>query len=92
MQIFLSCTGFDAVSERHTSLGRSDIEVDTDANHWVFELKFQRLGKEVDPLLEDALTQMKKHDYGAHARKPLLRVAAVFSEEKKAFVAWKVVL
>lgn len=60
MQIFLSCTGFDAVSERHTSLGRSDIEVDTDANHWVFELKFQRLGKEVDPLLEDALTQMKE--------------------------------
>ncbi len=92
LQIFLSCTGFDVVSERHTSLGRSDIEVDTDANHWAFELKFQRLGKELDSLLQEALTQMKEHDYGAHSRRPLLRLAALFSEEKKAFIAWKALL
>ena len=89
LQIFFSCTGFDVISERHNSLGRSDIEVDTDSIHWVFELKFQRLGKDPSALLEDALTQIKKKDYGAHTEKRLLKVACVFSEEKKAFVAWQ---
>ncbi len=88
-QIFLSCTGFDVISERHSSLGRSDIEVDTDAIHWVFELKFQRLGKDASALLADALTQIKEKDYGAHTEKRLLKVACVFSAEKKAFVAWQ---
>ncbi len=91
-QIFLSCTGFDVISERHSSLGRSDLEVDTDLIHWVFELKFQKLGKDAGVLLANALAQIKERDYGAHAKKRLIKVASVFSEEKRAFVTWKAIL
>lgn len=91
-QIFLSCTGFDVISERHSSLGRSDLEVATDSILWVFELKFQRLGKDASVLLEDALAQIKNRDYGSHAKKRQIKVACAYSEEKRAFVAWKAAL
>ncbi len=91
-QIFLSCTGFDVISERHGSLGRSDLKVATDSIHWVFELKFQRPGKDASALLKEALKQIKDNNYGAHTNNRLLRVAAIFSEEKKAFIAWEAVL
>ncbi len=88
LQIFLAGAGFSVTAENHGALGRSDLEADAERCHWVFELKFQRKGADASTLLAQAIDQMKTHHYGAASRKPLVRAAAVFSEEKRTFVAW----
>ena len=87
--ITLTCVGFEVISERHNALGRSDLEWDTNDHHWVIELKFQRRGQDANALLADAVRQIRDKNYGASSSKPLIRAAAVFSEEKRAFVGWR---
>ncbi len=87
--ITLTCVGFEVNSERHNALGRSDLEWDTNDHHWVIELKFQRRGQDANALLADAVRQIRDKNYGASSSKPLIRAAAVFSEEKRAFVGWQ---
>ena len=87
--IILTCIGFEVIPERHSALGRSDLEWDTDDAHWVVELKFQRKGDNADTLLAEAVRQIRDRNYGASSSKPLIRTAAVFSEEKRAFVCWQ---
>ena len=87
--IILTCIGFEVIPERHSALGRSDLEWDTDDAHWVVELKFQRKGDNADALLTEAVQQIRDRNYGASSSKPLIRAAAVFSEEKRAFVCWQ---
>lgn len=76
-------------SERHNALGRSDLEWDTPHFHWVIELKFQRKGQDAEALLKEASQQIRNRRYGETASKPLVRAAAVFSEEKRTFAAWQ---
>lgn len=87
--ITLTCVGFEVISERHNALGRSDLEWDTNDHHWIIELKFQRRGQDANALLADAVRQIRDKNYGASSSKPLIRAAAVFSEEKRAFVGWQ---
>ena len=87
--ITLTCVGFEVISERHNALGRSDLEWDTNDHHWVIELKLQRRGQDANALLADAVRQIRDKNYGASSSKPLIRAAAVFSEEKRAFVGWQ---
>ena len=87
--ITLTCVGFEVISERHNALGRSDLEWDTNDHHWVIELKFQRRGQDANALMADAVRQIRDKNYGASSSKPLIRAAAVFSEEKRAFVGWQ---
>ncbi len=89
LQIFLAGLGFSVVPERHNALGRSDLEIDAPKIHWVLELKYQRKGESVDALLTEAVAQIREKQYGATSAKPLIRVAAVFSEEKRMFVRWQ---
>ena len=76
-------------SETGGALGRSDLEVDAENVHWVIELKFQRKGQDAKALLNKAVKQISDRNYGASSSKSLVRAAAVFSEEKRAFVAWQ---
>ena len=87
--IILTCVGFEVIPERHNALGRSDLEWDTNDAHWVVELKFQRKGQNAETLLTEAVQQIRDCNYGASFAKPLIRAAAVFSEEKRAFVCWQ---
>ena len=87
--IILTCVGFDVASERHSALGRSDLEWDTTDFHWVLELKFQRKGQDAKDLLDKAVKQISDRNYGASSSKSLVRAAAVFSEEKRAFICWQ---
>ena len=89
LQIFLAGLGFSVVPEQHGALGRSDLEIDAPKMHWVFELKFQRKGESADTLLAKAVAQFEEKRYGAASLKPVIRVAAVFSEEKRQFVLWQ---
>ena len=89
LQIFLAGLGFSVVPERHGALGRSDLEIEAPKVHWVLELKFQHKGESAEALLAKAVEQITEKQYGATAEKPLVRVAAVFSEEKRQFVSWQ---
>lgn len=42
-----------------------------------------------EALLKEALQQIRDRRYGETASKPLVRAAAVFSEEKRTFVGWQ---
>ena len=87
--VFLKGLGFSAVPEQHGALGRSDLEVEAPKVHWVLELKYQHKGESVDALLAKAVAQIEEKQYGAASVKPLIRVAAVFSEEMRQFVRWQ---
>ncbi len=89
LQIFLVGLGFSVLSEQHNALGRSNLEIDAPKVHWVLELKYQRKGESADTLLSEAAKQITEKQYGAASEKPLIRVAAVFSEEKRTFVRWQ---
>ena len=89
LQIFLAGLGLAVIAERHSALGRSDLEIDAPKLHWVLEIKYQRKSDSVDALLAKAAAQLKEKLYGAASLKPVLRVAAVFSEEKRQFVRWQ---
>lgn len=89
LQVFIAGAGFTVRSEIGGALGRSDLEVDAGKVHWVIELKFQRKRDNADALLKEAVRQIRERNYGATSAKTLIRVAAVFSEEKRAFVCWQ---
>ena len=49
---------FNAIDlEKHTALGRSDLEVETGNRCWIFEFKFAKDEEEVGTLLEQAVEQ-----------------------------------
>ena len=89
LQVFIAGANYDVSAERHSALGRSDLEVEAPKVHWVFELKFQRKGESAEALLAKAAEQIIEKQYGAASTKPVIRVAAVFSEEKRGFVSWR---
>ena len=89
LQLLLSGFGFSVTAQRHGALGRSDLEVEAPKVHWVFELKYQRKGESAETLLAKAIEQIKAKQYGASSVKPVIRVSAVFSEEKRQFICWQ---
>ncbi len=91
LQIFLAGLGLTVIPEQHGALGRSDLEIDAPKLHWVLEIKYLRKGESMDALLAKATAQLKEKLYGAASLKPVLRVAVVFSEEKRQFVRWQLV-
>ena len=76
--------------EVHNALGRSDMEVLSGKRHWIFEFKYSRTQDQVQPLLAKALRQIQNRQYGEmRGASELIRVALVFSQEKRQFVAWQ---
>lgn len=89
LQILLRGGGIEAQAERHSALGRSDLEVDIGMRHWVFEFKFAKEHAMVESLLRQAVEQIQSRRYGEHPHgRSLIRVALVFDAEKRAFVRW----
>lgn len=76
--------------EKHTALGRSDLEVRTANRLWVFEIKFAKCTREVEPLLAQAVTQIQKRRYGMDFdTKEVIRAALVFNAESRQFDAFE---
>ena len=90
--VFFCGAGISAQCETQNMLGRSDLEFDAGDWHWVFEFKFLKAGEEkraaTSALLEKARAQIIERQYGAASGKKLVRVAAVFSEERRQFEAF----
>ncbi len=75
--------------EKHSALGRSDLEVRTTNRLWVFEIKFAKCTREVEPLLTEAVSQIQKRRYGIDFdTKQVIRAALVFNAESRQFDAF----
>lgn len=91
-QIFLSCFGLEPRVEVHNNKGRSDLEVKAGSFHWVFEFKAVREGESSERKLKEAVNQIMSKDYGFQSQNlNLIRVAMVYSIEKRKFVKWQIV-
>ncbi len=88
--VLLIGAGLPAISEKHSALGRSDLEVDAGHRRWVFEIKYAKVESEAPKLLKTAVEQMQTKRYGdAPHGKDLIRVALVFGAEDRRFIAWQ---
>ena len=76
---------FCVVAEPYGALGRSDLEIDAPKVRWLLELKYQCKGESVEALLAKATEPVTEKQYGLASTKPVICVAAVFSEEKRHF-------
>lgn len=84
VQAFIQGAGIRAISEKHSSKGRSDLEVFSTSRRIVFEFKYSRRAEEESELLNQATKQILSRQYGYDLdSRPLLRIAAVFSATER---------
>lgn len=82
--------GIEVVVDKHTALGRSNLEVENGNRRWIFEFKFAKDEEEVGAWLEQAVEQVRSRRYSESARaKELNRMALVFDAAQRRFVAWQ---
>lgn len=75
--------------EKHTALGRSDLEVRAGKRHWVFEFKYAAKTKAAAELLEAGREQMLSRRYGmGPGAGELHRAVLVFCGETRRFERW----
>jgi hypothetical protein len=87
IQVFFSGAGLTPIVEQHNHMGRSDLEVRAGNRYWVMEFKVCRKGQSSKSLLQEAVEQVCQNEYGKQVETgELIRVALVFSQEKRKFV------
>lgn len=90
VQVFFAGAGLEARAEVHNHLGRSDLEVKAGNRYWVMEFKCAERAENVSRKLEEAVFQLNEKNYGLQRRDAeIIRLALVFSLEKREFVKWK---
>ncbi len=88
LYMFIRGSRIKVTQQNHNAFGRSDLEFQILDKGFVIELKVQREHDSASKLLEKAVKQIKDHHYGEQqACKELVRLALVYSLEKKTFVA-----
>ena len=76
--------------EKHSALGRSDLEVAVGSRRWVFEFKFAHSSDEVENLLEEGEEQMRSRRYGEGIdSRALHRAVLVFNGAARRFEAYR---
>lgn len=90
IQIYFAGAGLDPIVERHNAHGRSDLEVRAGNRHWILEFKISHRNEDAEIKLEEAARQIEERRYGeqvpSHEK---IRVALVYSLDKREFVRWK---
>lgn len=89
-QIYMSGAGLDPKIETHNAHGRSDLSVKVGHRKWILEFKVLRAGDSAEKLLNADVEQIIQKKYGEESEFDieLIRVALVFSIEKREFVKW----
>ncbi len=88
LYMFIRGSGINVKQQLHNAFGRSDLEFQILDKAFVIELKVQREHDRASKLLDKAVAQIKDHHYGEQQPcRELIRLALVFSLEKKSFVA-----
>ncbi len=89
IQLFLMGAALMPEVEKHTALGRSDLEVRAGKRHWVFEFKYAAKTKAAAELLEAGREQMLSRRYGmGPGAGELHRAVLVFCGETRRFERW----
>ena len=87
VQVFFSGAGLNPIVEHHNAKGRSDLEVKVGVRYWVFEFKVCNSENDGKELLKEAILQLQRKEYGLQElEEQILRVALVFSLEKRKFI------
>ena len=88
LQMYVEGGGIDTVTEKHNAYGRSDLEFVAQKRYVVIELKFSKDADDEELLLKKAVIQIKEKHYGEQSHPELehIRMALVFSENKRQFV------
>lgn len=87
---YVAGTGLEVRSEVHNFKGRSDLEVLAEDVRWIFEFKVAREGENPEKKLTEALRQIESREYGTqYASSGCMKIALVYSTEKRKFVKWK---
>ena len=90
VQVFFAGAGLEARAEVHNHLGRSDLEVKAGSRYWVLEFKCAERAENISRKLEEAVSQLNEKNYGLQRHDvEIIRLALVFSLEKREFVRWK---
>lgn len=90
VQVFFAGAGLEARAEVHNHLGRSDLEVKAGSRYWVLEFKCAERAENISRKLEEAVSQLNEKNDGLQRRDvEIIRLALVFSLEKREFVKWK---
>lgn len=90
LQVLLIGAGIEVVVDKHTALGRSNLEVENGNRRWIFEFKFAKDEEEVGALPEQAVEQVRSRRYSESASaKELNRMTLVFDAAQRRFVAWQ---
>lgn len=91
LQILLIGAALLPKVEVHNAFGRSDLEVETQPRHWIFEFRFVQKNTEAPAKLAEAAAQMHNRHYNETqaVTKTLKRVALIFSAESRSFCCWK---
>lgn len=90
VQVYFAGAGLKPWVEHHSAMGRSDLEVNVNKRHWILEFKVasERSGEE--DKLKEAVEQLEKYGNDSSS-KDILKIALVFSKEKRSFIKWKAV-
>ena len=90
VQVYFAGAGLKPWVEHHSAMGRSDLEVNVKNRHWILEFKVasERSGEEGK--LKEAVEQLEKYGNDSSS-KDILKIALVFSKEKRSFIKWKAV-
>ena len=90
IQLFLMGSALIPEVEKHSALGRSDLEVAVGSRRWVFEFKFAHSSDEVENLLEEGEEQMRSRRYGEGIdSRALHRAVLVFNGAARRFEAYQ---
>ena len=93
IQLFLMGSALIPEVEKHSALGRSDLEVAVGSRRWVFEFKFAHSSDEVENLLKEGEEQMRSRRYGEGREgidsRALHRAVLVFNGAARRFEAYR---
>ena len=82
INLILTAVGIQTTIECHTSKGRADLTLELASRRIVFEFKYAQNQADAVTKLEEAVNQIKTHDYGNIIPiKELIRIAAVFNAD-----------
>ncbi len=95
--IYLFLKGEDKLKtsvNSHSSLGRCDLQIDSETRRLVLEFKFAKNEAEEAKLLEKAIAQIKEKKYGQTADAPteIVSLALVFNQVKRQITKYKKVV
>lgn len=90
VQIYFAAADLDPLVKHHNSHGRCELEVGAGNRHWLLEFKTSHRTEDLKIKLDEAPCQIEERRHEEQVSCPeILRVALVYSLDKREFVHWQ---